>query len=58
LAAGRAAAETLGVQFDDTYMAKACAVALAMTTGPVVLWVTFNARALASDLAACDRPAP
>jgi 1-aminocyclopropane-1-carboxylate deaminase/D-cysteine desulfhydrase-like pyridoxal-dependent ACC family enzyme len=58
LAAGRAAAATIGLPLDDTYMAKACAVALAIKSGPVLLWVTFNARALAPDLAMCDRPAP
>ena len=54
---GREAASAIGLPLDDTYMAKAAAVALAMR-GPTLLWVTFNARAAASDLATCDRPAP
>jgi D-cysteine desulfhydrase len=58
LAAGRAATAATGLPLDDTYGAKACAVALAATKGPVLLWVTFNARALAPDLPTCDRPAP
>jgi D-cysteine desulfhydrase len=54
---GRQAAAEIGLALDDTYMAKAAAVALA-GRGPTLLWVTFNASALASDLATCDRPAP
>jgi len=54
---GRQAAAEIGLPLDDTYMAKAAAVALA-GRGPTLLWVTFNARAVAPDLATCDRPAP
>lgn len=54
---GRQAAREIGLPLDDTYMAKAAAVALAVR-GPTLLWVTFNAGALTSDLATCDRPAP
>jgi D-cysteine desulfhydrase len=54
---GRQAAREIGLPLDDTYMAKAAAVALAMR-GPTLLWVTFNARAVTPDLATCDRPAP
>jgi len=54
---GRQAAAEIGLALDDTYMAKAAAVALARR-GPTLLWVTFNARALPPDLATCDRPAP
>jgi D-cysteine desulfhydrase len=54
---GRQAAREIGLALDDTYMAKAAAVALA-ARGPALLWVTFNAGALTSDLATCDRPAP
>jgi D-cysteine desulfhydrase len=54
---GRQAVAEIGLPLDDTYMAKAAAVALAIR-GPALLWVTFNARAVASDLATCDRPAP
>ena len=54
---GRQAAAEIGLALDDTYMAKAAAVALARR-GPTLLWVTFNARAVAPDLATCDRPAP
>jgi 1-aminocyclopropane-1-carboxylate deaminase/D-cysteine desulfhydrase-like pyridoxal-dependent ACC family enzyme len=57
LARGRRAASEIGLPLDDTYMAKAAAVALA-ARGPTLLWVTFNAGALTSDLATCDRPAP
>lgn len=53
---GREAAAEIGLPLDDTYMAKAAAVALAMR-GPTLLWVTFNARAMAPNLATCDRPA-
>jgi D-cysteine desulfhydrase len=53
---GREAVEEIGLPLDDTYMAKAAAVALAMR-GPTLLWVTFNARAVTPDLATCDRPA-
>ncbi len=58
LVAGRAAMEATGLPLDDTYGAKACAVALAATKRPVLLWMTFNARALTPDLPSCDRPAP
>jgi D-cysteine desulfhydrase len=54
---GRQAAKAIGLALDDTYMTKAAAVALAMR-GPALLWVTFNAGALPSDLATCDRPTP
>jgi 1-aminocyclopropane-1-carboxylate deaminase/D-cysteine desulfhydrase-like pyridoxal-dependent ACC family enzyme len=53
---GREAVAEIGLPLDDTYMAKAAAVALALR-GPTLLWVTFNARAVTSDLATCDRPA-
>jgi 1-aminocyclopropane-1-carboxylate deaminase/D-cysteine desulfhydrase-like pyridoxal-dependent ACC family enzyme len=53
---GRQAVAEIGLPLDDTYMAKAAAVALALR-GPTLLWVTFNARAVPPDLATCDRPA-
>ena len=53
---GRQAAKEIGLALDDTYMTKAAAVARA-ARGPALLWVTFNAGALTSDLATCDRPA-
>jgi hypothetical protein len=49
LAAGRRAIEATELPLDDTYGAKACAVALASAREPVLLWVTFNARALPPD---------
>jgi len=52
---GRQAVAEIGLPLDDTYMAKAAAVALALR-GPTLLWVTFNARAVPPDLATCDRP--
>jgi 1-aminocyclopropane-1-carboxylate deaminase/D-cysteine desulfhydrase-like pyridoxal-dependent ACC family enzyme len=53
---GRQAVAEIGLPLDDTYMAKAAAVALTLR-GPTLLWVTFNARAVTPDLATCDRPA-
>ena len=53
---GRQAVAEIGLALDDTYMAKAAAVAMALR-GPTLLWVTFNARAVTPDLATCDRPA-
>jgi D-cysteine desulfhydrase len=59
LAAGQEAVRETGLPLDDTYGAKACAVAYAAATKrPVLLWVTFNARALTPDLPACDRLEP
>jgi D-cysteine desulfhydrase len=49
LVGGRLAIEETGLPLDDTYGAKACAVALFSKREPVLLWVTFNARALPSD---------